>query len=48
VGIEITDNLVLGLTASWFATTIWGALFSLAVLAFVEVRGESKVVGGTG
>jgi hypothetical protein len=47
VDVEIMDNFVLGLTASWFATTIWGALFSLAILAFVEVRGESKVAGGT-
>lgn len=40
VDFGIMDDLVLGLTASWFATTIWGALFSLAVIAFVEVRGE--------
>jgi hypothetical protein len=46
VEIGIVDDLVLGLTASWFANTIWGALFSLAILAFVEVRGESKVAGG--
>jgi len=40
-GIGFMDSVVLGLTASWFASTIWGALFSLVIIALVEVRGES-------
>ena len=47
VGAEITDNLVLGLTESWFANTIWGALFSLAIIAFVAACGELEVTRGT-
>jgi len=46
-GIGIMDNLVLTLTGSWFATTIWGAMLSLAILVFILVHGEPNATGGT-
>ena len=39
-GIGFMDDVILGLTASWFTTTIWGASISLVVLSFVKFRGK--------
>jgi len=37
-GAGAVDNLISGVTTSWFATTIWGMLLSIALLIFeVEI-----------
>ena len=38
MGAGAVDNLISGVTTSWFATTIWGMLLSIALLIFeVEI-----------
>ena len=38
MGAGAVDNLISGVTTSWFTTTIWGMLLSIALLIFeVEI-----------